>query len=92
MRCDVASEADGAAAVAAASQLGPLRVLVNSAGLGRPGTAELALAIGGDEEKRAHSSLRRPAFHQSRPSADRNGFPTLVDTLMLELNDAGILA
>jgi NAD(P)-dependent dehydrogenase (short-subunit alcohol dehydrogenase family) len=33
--CDVASEQDGADAVAAASELGPLRVLVNSAGIGR---------------------------------------------------------
>ena len=33
--CDVSSEADGAAAVEAAGQLGPLRVLINSAGLGR---------------------------------------------------------
>jgi NAD(P)-dependent dehydrogenase (short-subunit alcohol dehydrogenase family) len=33
--CDVSSEEDGAAAVTAASELGPLRVLVNSAGLGR---------------------------------------------------------
>jgi NAD(P)-dependent dehydrogenase (short-subunit alcohol dehydrogenase family) len=31
----VTSEADGAAAVAAAGEMGPLRVLVNSAGLGR---------------------------------------------------------
>jgi NAD(P)-dependent dehydrogenase (short-subunit alcohol dehydrogenase family) len=35
VRCDVSSEADGAAAVEAAGQLGPLRVLINSAGLGR---------------------------------------------------------
>jgi NAD(P)-dependent dehydrogenase (short-subunit alcohol dehydrogenase family) len=35
VRCDVSSEQDGAAAVAAAAELGPLRVLVNSAGLGR---------------------------------------------------------
>ena len=35
VKCDVSSEADGAAAVEAASALGPLRVLVNSAGLGR---------------------------------------------------------
>ena len=35
VRCDVSSEEDGAAAVAAASEMGPLRVLVNSAGLGR---------------------------------------------------------
>jgi NAD(P)-dependent dehydrogenase (short-subunit alcohol dehydrogenase family) len=35
--CDVSSEADGAAAVAAASEMGPLRVLVNSAGIGMAG-------------------------------------------------------
>ena len=35
MKCDVSSEEDGAAAVAAASEMGPLRALVNSAGLGR---------------------------------------------------------
>ncbi|MEM7403660.1 MAG: SDR family NAD(P)-dependent oxidoreductase [Pseudomonadota bacterium] len=35
VKCDVASEADGQRAVAAASELGPLRALVNSAGLGR---------------------------------------------------------
>jgi NAD(P)-dependent dehydrogenase (short-subunit alcohol dehydrogenase family) len=35
VKCDVSSEADGQSAVAAASALGPLRVLVNSAGLGR---------------------------------------------------------
>jgi NAD(P)-dependent dehydrogenase (short-subunit alcohol dehydrogenase family) len=35
VKCDVSSEEDGAAAVLAASELGPLRVLVNSAGLGR---------------------------------------------------------
>jgi NAD(P)-dependent dehydrogenase (short-subunit alcohol dehydrogenase family) len=35
VRCDVSSQADGAAAVEAAGQLGPLRVLINSAGLGR---------------------------------------------------------
>jgi NAD(P)-dependent dehydrogenase (short-subunit alcohol dehydrogenase family) len=35
VHCDVSSETDGLAAVAAASELGPLRVLVNSAGLGR---------------------------------------------------------
>ncbi|MEM8923348.1 MAG: SDR family NAD(P)-dependent oxidoreductase [Actinomycetota bacterium] len=35
VRCDVSSEADGEAAVAAASEMGPLRSLVNSAGLGR---------------------------------------------------------
>jgi NAD(P)-dependent dehydrogenase (short-subunit alcohol dehydrogenase family) len=34
VKCDVSSEADGQAVVAAASELGPLRVLVNSAGLG----------------------------------------------------------
>ena len=34
-KCDVSSEADGVAAVAAATELGPLRALVNSAGLGR---------------------------------------------------------
>jgi NAD(P)-dependent dehydrogenase (short-subunit alcohol dehydrogenase family) len=37
VKCDVSSEADGSAAVAAASEMGPLRALVNSAGLGRPG-------------------------------------------------------
>ena len=37
VKCDVSSEEDGAAAVAAASEMGPLRALVNSAGLGRPG-------------------------------------------------------
>jgi NAD(P)-dependent dehydrogenase (short-subunit alcohol dehydrogenase family) len=35
VKCDVSSEDDGAAAVAAASEMGPLRVLVNSAGIGR---------------------------------------------------------
>jgi NAD(P)-dependent dehydrogenase (short-subunit alcohol dehydrogenase family) len=35
--CDVSSEEDGAAAVAAAVELGPLRALVNSAGVGRAG-------------------------------------------------------
>lgn len=34
VKCDVTSEEDGAAAVAAASEMGPLRALVNSAGLG----------------------------------------------------------
>ncbi len=34
VKCDVSSEEDGAAAVAAASEMGPLRVLVNSAGIG----------------------------------------------------------
>jgi NAD(P)-dependent dehydrogenase (short-subunit alcohol dehydrogenase family) len=37
VKCDVSSEADGLAAVTAASEMGPLRALVNSAGLGRPG-------------------------------------------------------
>lgn len=37
VRCDVSSEDDGLAAVAAASEMGPLRALVNSAGLGRAG-------------------------------------------------------
>jgi len=37
VRCDVSSEEDGQAAVAAASEMGPLRALVNSAGLGRAG-------------------------------------------------------
>ena len=37
VKCDVSSEVDGAAAVAAASEMGPLRALVNSAGLGRAG-------------------------------------------------------
>lgn len=36
VRCDVTSEADAIAAVSAASALGPLRVLVSSAGIGRP--------------------------------------------------------
>jgi NAD(P)-dependent dehydrogenase (short-subunit alcohol dehydrogenase family) len=35
VRCDVSSEEDGLAAVAAASEMGPLRALVNSAGIGR---------------------------------------------------------
>ncbi|MEO6571883.1 MAG: SDR family NAD(P)-dependent oxidoreductase [Ilumatobacteraceae bacterium] len=35
VKCDVSSQDDGAAAVAAASEMGPLRALVNSAGLGR---------------------------------------------------------
>ena len=34
VKCDVSSEEDGAAAVAAASEMGPLRALVNSAGIG----------------------------------------------------------
>lgn len=37
VRCDVSSEEDGAAAVTAAEDLGPVRALVNSAGLGRAG-------------------------------------------------------
>ena len=37
VKCDVSSEDDGAAAVDAASEMGPLRALVNSAGLGRAG-------------------------------------------------------
>ena len=37
VKCDVSSEEDGAAAVAAASEMAPLRALVNSAGLGRAG-------------------------------------------------------
>ncbi|MCP4226250.1 MAG: SDR family NAD(P)-dependent oxidoreductase [Actinomycetia bacterium] len=37
VRCDVTSEEDGLAAVAAASEMGPLRALVNSAGLGNAG-------------------------------------------------------
>jgi NAD(P)-dependent dehydrogenase (short-subunit alcohol dehydrogenase family) len=37
VRCDVADEEDGAAAVAAALELGPLRALVNSAGMGQVG-------------------------------------------------------
>lgn len=37
VKCDVSSEEDGAAAVAAASEMGPLRALVNSAGLGAAG-------------------------------------------------------
>ncbi len=35
VKCDVSSEEDAAAAVAAASEMGPLRALVNSAGIGR---------------------------------------------------------
>lgn len=34
VKCDVSSEEDGLAAVAAASEMGPLRALVNSAGMG----------------------------------------------------------
>lgn len=37
VKCDVSSEEDGAAAVLAATEMGPLRALVNSAGLGRAG-------------------------------------------------------
>ncbi|MGI9594733.1 MAG: SDR family NAD(P)-dependent oxidoreductase, partial [Acidimicrobiales bacterium] len=37
VKCDVSSEEDGQAAVAAAGEMGPLRALVNSAGLGRAG-------------------------------------------------------
>jgi len=37
VKCDVSSEEDGLAAVSAASEMGPLRGLVNSAGLGRAG-------------------------------------------------------
>lgn len=37
VKCDVSSEADGQTAVAAASEMGPLRALVNSAGLGAAG-------------------------------------------------------
>ncbi|MBK5288687.1 MAG: SDR family NAD(P)-dependent oxidoreductase, partial [Acidimicrobiia bacterium] len=37
VHCDVSSEEDGLAAVAAASEMGPLRALVNSAGLGSAG-------------------------------------------------------
>jgi NAD(P)-dependent dehydrogenase (short-subunit alcohol dehydrogenase family) len=37
VKCDVSSEEDGATAVAAASEMGPLRALVNSAGIGRAG-------------------------------------------------------
>jgi NAD(P)-dependent dehydrogenase (short-subunit alcohol dehydrogenase family) len=37
VRCDVSSEEDGQAAVMAATEMGPLRALVNSAGLGRAG-------------------------------------------------------
>jgi NAD(P)-dependent dehydrogenase (short-subunit alcohol dehydrogenase family) len=37
VKCDVSSEDDGLAAVAAASEMGPLRVLVNSAGIGWAG-------------------------------------------------------
>jgi len=34
VKCDVSSEEDGSAAVTAAAEMGPLRVLVNSAGIG----------------------------------------------------------
>ncbi|MDH3680826.1 MAG: SDR family NAD(P)-dependent oxidoreductase [Acidimicrobiia bacterium] len=37
VKCDVSSEGDGITAVDAASEMGPLRALVNSAGLGRAG-------------------------------------------------------
>lgn len=37
VKCDVSSEEDGATAVGAASEMGPIRALVNSAGLGRAG-------------------------------------------------------
>ncbi|GIT01088.1 MAG: 3-hydroxyacyl-CoA dehydrogenase [Acidimicrobiales bacterium] len=37
VRCDVTSVEDADTAVAAASEMGPLRALVNSAGLGHPG-------------------------------------------------------
>jgi len=37
VRCDVSSEEDGAVVVAAASEMAPLRALVNSAGLGSAG-------------------------------------------------------
>ena len=37
VRCDVTSTEDADTAVAAASEMGPLRALVNSAGLGHPG-------------------------------------------------------
>lgn len=37
VRCDVSSEEDGSAAVRAATELGPLRALVNSAGIGSAG-------------------------------------------------------
>ncbi len=37
VKCDVSSEADGLTAVGAASEMGPLRALVNSAGLGAAG-------------------------------------------------------
>jgi len=37
VKCDVSDEQDGQAAVMAASDMGPLRALVNSAGLGRAG-------------------------------------------------------
>ena len=37
VKCDVSSEEDGATAVAAASEMGPLRALVNSAGIGWAG-------------------------------------------------------
>jgi NAD(P)-dependent dehydrogenase (short-subunit alcohol dehydrogenase family) len=37
IHCDVTSQRDGASVIAAASELGPLRALVNSAGLGHAG-------------------------------------------------------
>ncbi|HZB43553.1 MAG TPA: SDR family NAD(P)-dependent oxidoreductase [Ilumatobacter sp.] len=37
VKCDVSNEDDGVTAVAAACEMGPLRVLVNSAGIGRAG-------------------------------------------------------
>ena len=37
VKCDVSSEEDGSAVVAAASEMGPLRALVNSAGIGWAG-------------------------------------------------------
>src|SRR5271169_2336958 len=61
-------------------------------GAGLSATVELALTVGGDEEQRAHSCLCRPAFHQAGPAADCDGFATLIDALMLELDDAGVLA
>src|SRR6516165_1022929 len=69
-----------------------LEIEDHGVGAGLPGTAELALAVGRDEEKRTHSPPRRPAFHQTGPPTDCDSFPALVDALVLELDDAGVLA
>src|SRR5262249_48929733 len=57
-----------------------------------PAAVELALAVGGDEEQRAHSILHRPAFHQAEPATDRDSFAALIDAPMLELDDARVFA